>query len=98
MISRGDLNTEKQNPQSQKIDSMSIIDILTTINREDQTIAHAVEKTIPDIEAVVRFTTESIQIRFEIDSWRYERNVKCIQVSTQNFMNDLKLRCLMNNL
>ncbi len=61
MISRGDLNTEKQNPQSQKIDSMSIIDILTTINREDQTIAHAVEKTIPDIEAVVRFTTESIQ-------------------------------------
>jgi len=61
MKSRGELKTEQQNPKSSQIDSMSTNDILTTINREDQNIAIAVQATIPDIEKTVDITVNSIQ-------------------------------------
>ena len=61
MKSRGELKTEQQNPQSFQIDSMSINDILNTINREDQSIAIAVQATIRDIEKTVELTVNSIQ-------------------------------------
>ena len=40
---------------------MSILDILTTINKEDQAIITAVEPAIPDIEKTVEFTVNSIR-------------------------------------
>jgi N-acetylmuramic acid 6-phosphate etherase len=61
MKSRGELKTEQQNPQSFQIDSMSVNDILKTINREDQYIAIAVQATIRDIEKTVELTVNSIQ-------------------------------------
>ena len=61
MKSRGELKTEQQNLQSSKIDSMSINDILKTINREDQSIAIAVQTTIRDIEKTVELTVNSIR-------------------------------------
>ena len=61
MKSRGELKTEQQNPQSSQIDSMSINDILNTINREDQNIAIAVQATIRDVEKTVELTVNSIQ-------------------------------------
>ena len=61
MKSRGELKTEQQNSQSSQIDSMSINDILKTINREDQKIAIAVQATIRDIEKTVELTVNSIQ-------------------------------------
>jgi N-acetylmuramic acid 6-phosphate etherase len=61
MKSRGELKTEQQNPQSSQIDSMSINDVLKTINREDQNIAIAVQATIPEIEKTVELTVNSIQ-------------------------------------
>ena len=61
MKSRGELKTEQQNSQSSQIDSMSINDILNTINREDQNIAIAVQATLPDIEKTVELTVNSIQ-------------------------------------
>ncbi len=61
MKSRGELKTEQQNPQSSQIDSMSINDILKTINREDKNIAIAVQATIRDIEKTVELTVNSIQ-------------------------------------
>ena len=61
MKSRGELKTEQQNPQSSQIDSMSINDILNTINREDQNIAIAVQATIRDIEKTVELTVNSIR-------------------------------------
>ena len=61
MKSRGELKTEQQNPQSSQIDSMSINDILKTINREDQNIAIAVQTTIRDIEKTVELTVNSIR-------------------------------------
>ena len=61
MKSRGELKTEQQNPQSSQIDSMSINDILKTINREDQNIAIAVQATFRDIEKTVELTINSIR-------------------------------------
>lgn len=61
MKSRGELKTEQQNLQSSKIDSMSINDILKTINMEDQNIAIAVQTTIRDIEKTVELTVNSIR-------------------------------------
>jgi len=61
MKSRGELKTEKQNPKSSTIDSMSINEILVTINQEDQAIASAVECAIPEIEKTVEFTVNSIR-------------------------------------
>ena len=43
MKSRGELNTEKRNEVSTSIDSMSIKDILQTINDEDSKIINAVK-------------------------------------------------------
>ena len=61
MKSRGDLNTEQQNTQSLKIDSVSVEKVLQTINQEDQTVAQAVKKAIPEIESVVHLTTGSMR-------------------------------------
>ncbi|MEC8899397.1 MAG: N-acetylmuramic acid 6-phosphate etherase [Candidatus Neomarinimicrobiota bacterium] len=61
MKSRGDLNTEQQNTQSLNIDSVSVEKVLQTINQEDQTVAQAVKKAIPEIESVVHLTTCSMR-------------------------------------
>ena len=61
MVERGTLNTEQQNRASLNIDDLSINDILRTINREDKTIALAVEKALPEIEDTVRLTTTALK-------------------------------------
>ena len=61
MVERGTLNTEQQNRASLNIDDLSISDILRTINREDKTIALAVEKALPEIEDTVRLTTTALR-------------------------------------
>ena len=61
MVERGTLNTEQQNQASLNIDDLSISDILRTINREDKTIALAVEKALPEIEDTVRLTTTALR-------------------------------------
>ena len=61
MKSRGELNTEKRNEVSTSIDTMSIKDILQTINEEDSKIIDAVKIAIPKIEQTVNFTVNSIK-------------------------------------
>ena len=61
MKSRGELNTEKRNDASSSIDSMSVKDILKTINEEDSKILDAVRLAIPKIEKTVKFTVDSIK-------------------------------------
>ena len=62
MVERGTLNTEQQNQASLDIDDLSISDILRTINREDQTVALAVEKALPEIEDTIGFTTSALKM------------------------------------
>ena len=47
------LDTEQSNPDSLYIDEMSTIDILTTINNEDQKVALAVKDVLPQISDAV---------------------------------------------
>ena len=61
MKSRSELNTEKRNEASSSIDSMSIKEILKTINKEDSKILYAVELAIPKIEKTVELTVNSLK-------------------------------------
>ena len=47
------LDTEQSNPHSLHIDEMSTMDILTTINNEDQKVALAVKEVLPQISKAV---------------------------------------------
>src|SRR5690625_7918504 len=47
------LTTETRNQHSMTIDSMSTEEILTTINKEDMTVAESVQKVIPQITEAV---------------------------------------------
>ena len=60
MKKREILNTEQQNKNSLEIDQFSVLKILETINYEDQTIATAVKKVLPDVEVVVSFAKKSL--------------------------------------
>ncbi|MBM7587755.1 N-acetylmuramic acid 6-phosphate etherase [Bacillus pakistanensis] len=54
------LSTEKVNPNTLKIDIASTGDILQMINEEDQKVAIAVQKVLPEIEGVVDEVVHSI--------------------------------------
>ncbi len=61
MMQRKDLDTEKPNKASQKIDSRSTRDILTIINQQDKTIAEKIADVIPQIGEAVDFAVSTIQ-------------------------------------
>lgn len=47
------LDTESVNPNSKNIDTMNTMNILDVINKEDKTVAFAVEKALPDIALLI---------------------------------------------
>jgi N-acetylmuramic acid 6-phosphate etherase len=55
------LTTESRNERSLKIDTSGPMDILRIMNEEDQKVAKAVEKVLPDVEAAVQFAFESFK-------------------------------------
>lgn len=55
------LTTETRNKHSMQIDTAEPISILEMMNREDQKIALAVNKVLPDVEAAVQFAIQSFQ-------------------------------------
>ena len=60
-IERKNLNTEKQNINSQALDSKSISEILHIINAEDQILSDIVKEAIPKIEQTVLITRNAIR-------------------------------------
>ena len=54
------LRTEQRNPGSAQLDVMSALEIAQFINREDQTIAEAVEHAIPNIGRAIDAAAESL--------------------------------------
>ena len=60
-VSRGDLLTEQRNPRSMELDSLSITETLTLINSEDQGVAAAVGRALPQIALF----TEAVVHRFK---------------------------------
>jgi N-acetylmuramic acid 6-phosphate etherase len=61
-MDRRDLITEKPNPNSSSIDSMSIREILEKINNEDAKIPVAVRTSIPQIEKAVELCVDAIKL------------------------------------
>ncbi|TCN26085.1 N-acetylmuramic acid 6-phosphate etherase [Mesobacillus foraminis] len=55
------LTTETRNRNSMQIDTAEPLSILETMNSEDQKIALAVNKVLPDVEAAVQFAFQSFQ-------------------------------------
>ena len=60
-MNRAALLTEQQNPSSMELDSKSVSQILEIINREDHTIATAVEKVLPKVGLAVNLSVDAIR-------------------------------------
>ena len=60
MIKRETLKTEQQNENTVAIDQFSILEVLKTINDEDQTISSAVRESLPEIEKVVNYAKTAL--------------------------------------
>ncbi|HKK21739.1 MAG TPA: N-acetylmuramic acid 6-phosphate etherase [candidate division Zixibacteria bacterium] len=57
----GDLQTEQVNPNSLHIDQMTAEEIAALINSEDQKVALAVERCLPEIARAARFFAETLK-------------------------------------
>jgi N-acetylmuramic acid 6-phosphate etherase len=55
------LLTEQRNPESERIDAVSTAELLRIVNREDQKVALAVEREIPNIAAALDAIAERYQ-------------------------------------
>ena len=60
MIKRETLKTEQQNENTVAIDQFSILEVLKTINDEDQKISSAVRESLPEIEKVVNYAKTAL--------------------------------------
>jgi N-acetylmuramic acid 6-phosphate etherase len=55
-----DLGTERQNPISSELDTLSALEIARIINQQDQTVAAAVEKALPQIALAIDAIADAI--------------------------------------
>lgn len=55
------INTTEKDSNYQNLDKMSILEILSNINTEDKTVPLAVEKAIPQIEALVNIAVDRMR-------------------------------------
>ena len=61
MINLEKLTTEQRNPATKHIDQLPTLEMVTLINKEDQGVALAVEKILPQIAAAIDLITEKLQ-------------------------------------
>ena len=61
MKERRHLTTEQRNPSSNRIDDLSVREILDVINREDRAVAQKVGDALPEIEDTVELTTSALR-------------------------------------
>ncbi|GAA4788259.1 N-acetylmuramic acid 6-phosphate etherase [Olivibacter ginsenosidimutans] len=54
-------NTTEKESYYNDLEKMSVNDLLTNINKEDQTVSLAVKQSIPQIEALVKVTVEKME-------------------------------------
>jgi N-acetylmuramic acid 6-phosphate etherase len=55
------MTTEKSNPRSEHLDSLSIREALTIMNQEDHEVAKAVKLVLPEIEQVIQHVIHAFQ-------------------------------------
>ena len=61
-VKLSDLDTEKRNPNTLKIDTLSTIDMVNLINSEDHLCAEAVKKALPDIAKAIDVIYEKLRL------------------------------------
>ncbi|MGR5228078.1 N-acetylmuramic acid 6-phosphate etherase [Photobacterium damselae] len=61
-IDLSQLVTESRNQASHAIDTLSTLDMVTVINQEDQKVALAVEKTLPEVALAVDAITDAFMV------------------------------------
>lgn len=61
-VKLSDLDTEKRNPNTLKIDTTSTIDMVNLINSEDHLCAEAVKKALPDIAKAIDVIYEKLRL------------------------------------
>lgn len=61
MANFSDLTTESRNLGAAQIDQMSALEIARCINREDQTVAHAVEQCLPQVAEGIELFAETMR-------------------------------------
>ncbi len=54
--------TTEQDSHYNHLETRSIMDVLSIINSEDQSVPRAVEKALPQIEALVEHTTKNFKM------------------------------------
>lgn len=55
------VNTTEKDSNYQDLDKMSVLELLTNINKEDKTVPNAVENAIPQIEALVKVAVDGMK-------------------------------------
>ena len=55
------VSTTEKDSNYQDLDKMSVLELLTNINNEDKTVPYAVERAIPQIEALVKVAVEGMK-------------------------------------
>lgn len=55
------INTTERDSNYQDLDKMSVLELLNNINQEDKTVPYAVEKAIPQIEALVKVAVDRMK-------------------------------------
>ncbi|WP_281257246.1 N-acetylmuramic acid 6-phosphate etherase [Laceyella sediminis] len=56
------LTTESRNEKSMRLDSADTLEILRIINEEDQKVALAVQKVLPDVQVAVEYAVQSLSL------------------------------------
>ena len=61
MIDLTKLTTEQRNPETMNLDQMTPLELVETMNREDQKVIEAVNKVLPEVANVIEWTTEALR-------------------------------------
>lgn len=61
MIDLTRLTTEKRNPDTMNLDSMTPKEFVEVMNREDAKVIEAVNKVLPEVARVIEWTTEAVR-------------------------------------
>ena len=61
MIDLSNLTTEKRNPNTMNLDTMTPLEFVTVMNKEDGKVIEAVKEVLPQIAKVITWTTEALE-------------------------------------
>ena len=59
MINLSQLGTESRNDKTINLDQMTTEEVLIAMNEEDKTVAHSIEKVLPEIADAVKFVIDA---------------------------------------